>query len=75
MTFNFRDSSTNVNGAIPKHVTIPQLSGSNELIYEGQLLMIFLICLISQYLNLYRTVWWLNQSNFYTVVVSHFKYH
>ncbi|KAJ6224827.1 hypothetical protein RDWZM_003372 [Blomia tropicalis] len=46
----------------PEHVTIPPLSEENELLYEIQTIVIFVISMSTQYLNLFRTYWWLSDT-------------
>ncbi|XP_054165554.1 transmembrane protein 39A-B-like [Oppia nitens] len=47
----------------PKHINLPKLSPENELLFEAQTVVVFIISMATQYLNLYRTVWWLPQSH------------
>ncbi|KAI7685894.1 Transmembrane protein 39A [Sarcoptes scabiei] len=44
---------------VPEHVDLPELSDENELLYEMQTIVIFIIAMSTQYLNLYRTFWWM----------------
>lgn len=55
----------------PKHVSLPKLPTESELTFEAQTMLLFLVSMLCQYLNLYRTVWWLSQSNTNTVVNFH----
>lgn len=43
----------------PDHVELPELSDENELLYEMQTIVIFVIAMSTQYLNLFRTFWWM----------------
>ncbi|XP_067120413.1 transmembrane protein 39A [Centruroides vittatus] len=57
----------------PKHVPLPDIPTDSELLFEIVSLLFGSIALGSQYLNLYRTVWWLPHShteyalNFYLI--------
>lgn len=42
----------------PIHKSIPIMSDENELLYEMQTFVIFIIAMCTQYLNLFRTYWW-----------------
>lgn len=54
----------------PKHIAIPYLAVESELLFEVLVLLLFSICTLSQYINIYRTVWWLPQSHIDTMLVS-----
>lgn len=43
----------------PKHVALPSLPPESELSFEMQTILLFIVSMMTQYLNLYRTVWWL----------------
>ena len=55
----------------PKHVALPKLPPESELSFEIQTTILFIVAMLTQYLNLYRTVWWLSQSNTHTIVNFH----
>lgn len=58
--------------SLPKHVALPKLgSGESEWKLESHLMLLFLVSMSCQYLNLYRTVWWLTQSHTHTVINLH----
>lgn len=46
----------------PIHKNIPLMSDENELLYEMQTFVIFIIAMCTQYLNLFRTYWWQNDT-------------
>lgn len=57
----------------PKHIRFPDVPYSSELVNE---LMIFLYTMIAtamQFMHLYRTVWWLPDSNTSQTMVNRFK--
>lgn len=45
--------------ALPKHIPFPDLEGSSELVVEGLIFVIAVFAMGCQYLEMYRTVWWL----------------
>lgn len=53
-----------INVTCPKHVALPKLTGhgQQQMFIELQSLFIFVIALGTQYLNLYRSTWWLSKS-------------
>lgn len=55
----------------PKHVALPNLPPESELAFESQTMFLFVVSMASQYLNLYRTVWWLNTSHTNTIINFH----
>ncbi|CAG2167609.1 unnamed protein product [Oppiella nova] len=58
------DRVETINSSIsPKHINLPKLWSENELLFELQSMVVFIISMTTQYLNLYRTVWWLPQSH------------
>ena len=46
----------------PDHVSMPLMPEENELLYEVQTMVIFVISMCTQYLNLFRTFWWLSDN-------------
>lgn len=46
----------------PEHVDLPEISDENELLYELQTIVIFVIAMSTQYLNLFRTFWWMPET-------------
>ncbi|RWS26507.1 transmembrane protein 39A-A-like protein [Leptotrombidium deliense] len=62
--------SANSQVSSPKHVTLPKFPAENELIFEAQAMILFIVSMITQYLNLYPTVWWMSQSNANTALIS-----
>ena len=47
----------------PKHAHIPDIALDSNLLFEA---MVFVFCVMAlgmQYINLYKTVWWLPHSN------------
>lgn len=59
--FNFRTDPTNSFTA-PEHVDLPEISDENELLYELQTIVIFVIAMSTQYLNIFRTYWWMPET-------------
>lgn len=58
--------------SVPKHVSLPKLgSGESEWKLQSHLMLLFIVSMSCQYLNLYRTVWWLTQSHTHTVINLH----
>lgn len=55
----------------PKHVALPNLPPESELAFESQTMLLFIVSMASQYLNLYRTVWWLSSSHTNTIINFH----
>ena len=54
----------------PKHAHIPDIALDSNLLFEA---MVFVFCLMAlgmQYINLYKTVWWLPHSNANYALVS-----
>lgn len=47
----------------PKHMTIPDIPRISEIGFETMMLVFSLMCLALQYLNIYRTVFWLPHSH------------
>lgn len=45
--------------ALPKHIPFPEIEGSSEIIVEGFTFIVALFAMGCQYLEMYRTVWWL----------------
>src|SRR4051812_32530968 len=56
--------------AAPKHVALPKLPAESELSFELQTILLFIVSMATQYLNLYRSVWWLSGSNSNVSIVS-----
>lgn len=52
-----------INSNQPKHVTIPHIPVDSEFTFEFLAFVTAAIAMASQYLNLYRTVWWLPHSH------------
>lgn len=65
----FDATSTHGQASAPKHVALPKLPHENELLFEFQTMLLFITSMSTQYLNLYRTVWWLTQSHVNTAMV------
>ncbi|KAI0231476.1 Transmembrane protein 39A-A [Lamellibrachia satsuma] len=57
----------------PKHAHIPEIPTDSNVIFESMVFVFALICLCLQYVNVYKTVWWLPHShsgyalNFYLI--------
>lgn len=47
----------------PKHIRFPDVPYSSELVNELMIFMYTMIATAMQFLHLYRTVWWLPESN------------
>ncbi|KAK2149600.1 hypothetical protein LSH36_445g02080 [Paralvinella palmiformis] len=47
----------------PHHSHIPDIAPDSNLIFEGMVFMYSVMTLCLQYINLYKTVWWLPHSN------------
>lgn len=67
----FPNEESNGTVIAPKHIQLPRLPPESELMFEAQTLLLFIICSATQYLNLYRTVWWLPQSHINTFMNFH----
>lgn len=58
---------------LPKHSQLPDIPGDGNLYFECMLFVFGIIMMCLQYINLYKTVWWLPQShaqyalNFYLI--------
>lgn len=58
---------------MPRHINIPDIPTDGETLFELLALILSAVALASQYLNIYRTVWWLPHShmdqamNFYLI--------
>ncbi|KAK3734942.1 hypothetical protein RRG08_038966 [Elysia crispata] len=61
---------------LPKHSYLPEIPGDGNLYFECMLFVFGIIMMCLQYINLYKTVWWLPQShaqyalNFYLIDVN-----
>lgn len=60
-----------VNPAVmPKHISFPKVPGNSELLHE-LILFLFTTCVaMMQFINIYRTHWWLPNSHMTEYVVS-----
>ena len=47
----------------PKHAHVPEVPVDGNLIFEGIMFVFSVMCLCLQYINLYKTVWWLPHSH------------
>lgn len=57
---------------IPQHPTLPDLPrGQGELFFECTLFLYSVLALFLQYLNLYKTMWWLPNSHTHYAVKFH----
>ncbi|KAI1294644.1 Transmembrane protein 39A [Halotydeus destructor] len=65
------DSAANIQANPPKHIALPRLPGEHELLFEFNTVVLFIVAMATQYLNLYRTVWWLTQSHTNTFMNFH----
>ena len=54
----------------PHHSHIPDIAPDSNLIFEGMVFMYSVMTLCLQYINLYKTVWWLPHSNAKYALVS-----
>ncbi|XP_071112423.1 transmembrane protein 39A-like isoform X1 [Haliotis cracherodii] len=58
---------------LPKHASVPEIPGDSNLYFEAMLYVFGIIVMCLQYINLYKTVWWLPHShssyalNFYLI--------
>ncbi|KAL3883145.1 hypothetical protein ACJMK2_029438 [Sinanodonta woodiana] len=58
---------------LPKHANIPEIPGDSNISFEAMLYIFGVIVMCMQYINLYKTVWWLPHShanyalNFYLI--------
>ncbi|KAK6187779.1 hypothetical protein SNE40_005729 [Patella caerulea] len=58
---------------LPKHAQVPEIPGDGNLYFESMLYFFGVIVMFLQYINLYKTVWWLPHShsnyalNFYLI--------
>ncbi|ESO94823.1 hypothetical protein LOTGIDRAFT_117951 [Lottia gigantea] len=58
---------------LPKHAQLPEIPGDGNLYFESMLYIFGIIVMFLQYINLYKTVWWLPHShsnyalNFYLI--------
>lgn len=61
----------NTDGApMPKHIPFPDFPGSSELINELIMFLFITFAAAMQFINLYRTMWWVPESNTTRTVVS-----
>lgn len=51
--------SSFVNSALPKHIPFPYIDGQSDWLTEGFTFLVGVFALGCQYLEMYRTVWWL----------------
>lgn len=54
----------------PKHIRFPDVPYSSELVNELMIFVYTMIATAMQFLHLYRTVWWLPESNTNQTMVS-----
>lgn len=52
-------STSDNNSVLPKHIPFPDIENQSEVFYESFSFAVALCALGCQYLELYRTVWWL----------------
>ena len=55
---------------LPKHSYLPDIPMDSNLYFEGMLFVFGIITMCLQYINLYKTVWWLPQSHAQYALVS-----
>ena len=55
---------------LPKHGFLPDIPRESNLLFEFLLYMLGVIILLLQYVNLYKTVWWLPHSHANYALVS-----
>ena len=48
---------------MPRHVHLPDIGLDNNVLFEGLVFLYSAMVLGLQYINLYKTVWWLPHSN------------
>lgn len=58
----------------PKHIRFPDVPYSSELVNELMIFAYTLIATAMQFLHLYRTVWWLPESNTNQAMVKYSEY-
>ncbi|CAD7011640.1 unnamed protein product [Ceratitis capitata] len=66
-----RNSSAynNIDAApMPKHIPFPEFTGSSELINEFVMFLFITFATAMQFINIYRTIWWVPESNTYHAV-------
>jgi hypothetical protein len=54
-----------------KHVPVPEIPRDADLLFEMMMFCYTLAALFLQYLQLYRTIWWLPHSHNKYAMVSH----
>ena len=54
----------------PKHAPIPEIAPDHTVVFEGMVFLFSVSALCLQYINLYKTVWWLPHSNANYALVS-----
>ncbi|XP_054740387.1 transmembrane protein 39A [Anastrepha obliqua] len=66
------DGSNNADVApMPKHIPFPEFSGSSEVINELVMFLFITFAAAMQFINIYRTLWWLPESNIKHTVNIH----
>ena len=55
---------------LPKHASIPEIPGDSNLYFEVMLFIFGGIVMCLQFINLYKTVWWLPHSHSNYALVS-----
>ena len=54
----------------PRHSHVPEIGLDNNFLFEGFVFVFGSMVLLLQYINLYKTVWWLPQSHSNYALVS-----
>lgn len=55
---------------LPKHIMLPEIPGDGNLYFEVILYIFGVVIMGLQYVNMYKTVWWLPHSNANYALVS-----